>query len=370
MKTNQAMHELQELLGICKKRKRIACYGAGRYAHILLMFLRNHHLDIDIFVVTEKDKMHECSLGVKIYSIKEVEGNGNYLWIVCAGKRVRDEIHESMKMHGINKWADVGEEHINAICLQLTLNNKKLCNTKSGRCFILATGPSIMKQDLKSLKNESVFSCSYFSLLENYEYINPEYYVTPAFSSDPNADEGYIIDNLRFIDETIKSPTIFCDCFDAPYIQYANLFKNKSVYYLFQDGKWSDSRKSIFCLDKKTPQVSTVTIMVLKIAMYMGFKLIYLLGTEHNAGTDTNAHAYKYEHMENFGFTSLGERMEIMAAVSLKISRRELLKLNLRVFNQYHYMNMIAKENDIKIYNATLGGDLDEFERVPLECLF
>lgn len=60
--------------------------------------------------------------------------------------------------------------------------NKKFHNLHKGdRCFILCTGPSINKQNLKPLKDEYCIAVSHFYLHKDYRYIKPHYHVMAPY---------------------------------------------------------------------------------------------------------------------------------------------------------------------------------------------
>jgi hypothetical protein len=52
---------------------------------------------------------------------------------------------------------------------------------ESGRCFILASGPSIKNQDLKKLKGEKVIAVSHVHLHPEISHIAPKYHVLAPF---------------------------------------------------------------------------------------------------------------------------------------------------------------------------------------------
>lgn len=92
----------------------------------------------------------------------------------------------------------------------------------------------------------------------------------------------------------------------------------------------------------------SVTYSMLQIAVYMGFKEIYLLGCDCSYSQDkTKQHFIESGHHDNY------------ASIAGK-----------RMICAYKYAKEFADKHDIKIYNATRGGMLEVFERVNLEDLF
>ena len=63
--------------------------------------------------------------------------------------------------------------------LKVFLNkNKGLKDKHKGsRCFILLTGPSIAREDLRPLSDEITFACSRFFLHQDIGVISPKYFL-------------------------------------------------------------------------------------------------------------------------------------------------------------------------------------------------
>lgn len=377
------MERLKYLLRILENGKKNICYGAGEYGWQLWGFLQAHGYSIDYFVVTKKDSGVQNILGVPVTTVSAIENAGEYNWLVGVSKKYSEEITNILASRQIfpcfvmeeNDIADMAKDAVNMVEDVLAVN-KEIHNvaSKKKRCFIMGTGGSIRFQNLKYLSNEDVFSCSYCSLLDDYTVINPKFYILPALIGDPvrtsTERDIYIREKLAFFSKTITSNVIFCDYFDRNYIRYYEAFKGKKIYYLYQFGDWNERRGQVYNLCRKTPIIQTGAIMMLKVAMYMGYKKIYLIGTEHDLVTHKYGHAYDLRKMKELGFEKL---LNISLSQNVNIekrSNRQILSMSLNMYNQYYYLHNIAKQNGIEIYNATEGGSLDEFERVKFETLF
>jgi hypothetical protein len=112
------------------------------------------------------------------------------------------------------------------------------------------------------------------------------------------------------------------------------------------------------------PRVQTVPIMAIMIAMYMGFRAIYLLGVDHDWFVKKE---YKY-------FFEPGLLKGIESGVRLDGTLETTLWDELpaieRVWSQYRFVKRIAQVAGIEIFNSTHSGMLDEFDRVPLDDIF
>ena len=77
--------------------------------------------------------------------------------------------------------------------------------------------------------------------------------------------------------------------------------------------------------------------------------------------TSGDEHGYK-----NSG-NSVIEQLDVQASKDIMNEKLRIKLLQVyKMFNQYHFLQRVAIDRGIEIYNATLGGALDEFERVNL----
>ena len=127
-----------------------------------------------------------------------------------------------------------------------------------------------------------------------------------------------------------------------------------------------DFEKFDIDLTSLAPNPQSVSIMALEIALYMGFKTIYLIGTEHDClVTKRYTHFYEYsESIVSQGNQYENAQGELGGPFDLE------LESTYNLWRQYKKIKQIAERNGAKIYNATKGGILDIFERVEFDTLF
>lgn len=208
------------------------------------------------------------------------------------------------------------------------------------RCFIVATGPSLRIEDLNTLADNNEICISVNSIWRAFESTKwrPQYYL---------AVDG---DGL-------------CEFGDA--------VKNQNIPYLFfgdtNEKFWQENHKENYIKchvvfetsQKKCPKFSedfarkhylgyTVTYSAMQLAVYMGFKEIYLLGVDfsHRGKNGENyEHFYKEDKL-------------------ISVSREEYVLLAYEAAKRY------SESNGIGIFNVTRGGNLEVFERIDFDSLF
>ena len=114
--------------------------------------------------------------------------------------------------------------------------------------------------------------------------------------------------------------------------------------------EWAFDRYPKFSenLSQKSYVGGTIVYTCIQLAVYMGFREIYLLGVDF---TGAGEHGSKYNHFySEKELTSVSYTDQVKAA--------------------YEKARKYADEHGIKIYNATRGGNLEIFERVNFDDLF
>lgn len=245
---------------------------------------------------------------------------------------------------------------------------KQFYNIHEGkRCFILATGPSVNRQDLKPLKDEICIGVAFFALHSDVKIINPQYHIEAANHSpfDFNAVKKVFDSYKHYSDNTI----FFLGY--TPY-QYSlmNYIKgnpeiNRDTFYHINYSaaqtidEFNYKNPSVWDISKSPFAARTVVYSAIQIAAYMGFKTIYLLGCDHDYLQDltriTDHHFYKDSES---GVSDVGH----LSAFSTEWWFHQYYCR----WKEYRLMKKYLEEQDCKIFNATEGGMLDVFPKITL----
>jgi hypothetical protein len=208
------------------------------------------------------------------------------------------------------------------------------------RCFIIAMGPSLKMSDIELLKNEITFSMNsvckifdktewrptFYGIQDRFVYSKMEKIITKYFKNESNV---FVSDEL---DRLYEIP--------SNYIK----FPFNSVYHLYDQqfgkfySKFSSNAYSIVY------DGYSITYSLIQIAIFMGFKEIYLLGTDCNYKKNADNHFVESGHYD----------------------KREYLNYD-KMITGYKAAKQYADKNDIKIVNCTRGGMLEVFERKAIE---
>ena len=246
--------------------------------------------------------------------------------------------------------------------LAVLQRNRALRNRHAGeRCFILATGPSIREQDLTLLQGEICFAVSNFFVHPDFATIQPRYYCVAGYH-EPITEAGWI-EWLHEMESATGAATMFFNLNDRERIERNGLFSDRQVHYLqFGASRDEISRRGID-LARPVLGARSVPVMALEIAIYMGFRHIYLLGCDHDWILHMNRSSHFYEE-EQHVLVRAGYNEWFNFDWETDFAHMAAL------WRQYKTIRLCAESCSAEIYNATPGGLLDVFPRVRYESLF
>lgn len=207
------------------------------------------------------------------------------------------------------------------------------------RCFIVATGPSLKMEDLKTLNDNNELCISMNGIFKGYKDTpwRPDFYIV--------SDMEPIMENIEHIESCGKVANFIGDM--------SWIFEEKKdtgrIYKWHQYLTWNDNQIPEFSGDFSEGSYwgMTITYDALQLASYMGFKEIYLLGVDCCKYTTPETQHFIKNYRSKLG--NIREKESIMSYTAA-----------------YNY----ADEHNIKIFNASRGGKLEVFERVDFDTLF
>lgn len=224
------------------------------------------------------------------------------------------------------------------------LSMKNSSNTK--RCFIVGSGPSLTMEQLDKISKEDSFGANrIYKVFENTKW-RPNYYIIQD-PYDPTPRENY---------ERLKVDNLFV----SDYYWRENGMNNKNAICYRTKRTLKQKRSLPFSsnIEKYIQVAGTVTYTMIQMAVYFGYKEIYLIGMDHYYANITND---KGEFVKKSNIKSHVFEDEKPSEVVANISYME---------DAYRSAKSYCEKNNVKIYNATLGGYLEVFDRVDFWKLF
>lgn len=207
------------------------------------------------------------------------------------------------------------------------------------RCFIIATGPSLRIEDLDKLKKEYTFSCN--SIIAAYEKTDfrPTFYGIQDMRVYKSLENRILSSDYKYVftgsNLKIKKEG---NVVSYPLDLMMHPAKINPKHYRFSFSK---------DCSLKVCDGFSVTYSLLQLAIYMGFQEIYLLGADCS-------------------YSSIGSKQHFIDTGIHNHLHEITGKL---MINAYKKANEYISCHEIKVYNATRGGELSVFPRVSFDDL-
>lgn len=235
-------------------------------------------------------------------------------------------------------------------------NIQKLRYTQEGkRCFIIGNGPSLSISDLNKLKDEDCFASNrIYGLFPKTDW-RPKYYCSQ--------DEKV----LEQISTDLKVAVNNCTAAFFPYnykkLLPSDILGDTKVHMFYKpyvsvyskDGKYQEGIMPFSNdISKAVYDGLSITFGMIQIAVYLGYKEIYLVGIDHN-------YAFK-----NGIVDSSKSYCEGIKPIDMSTQYPPELEL---CENAFRTARKFCEAHNILIKNATRGGKLEVFERISLDKL-
>lgn len=224
------------------------------------------------------------------------------------------------------------------------------------RCFFVGNGPSLNKCNLSNLANEFTFGVNSIFLKDGF---------TPSFYAVEDAH--VLADNIVKINSF--EPKILK--FIPRNYKYLIGNKHKTCFYNMNIGHGLDYGPN-FCIPRFSGDASvriysgqSVALSCLQLAFHMGFDEVYLIGVDFNYEIPKNAIT------EDGGvILSQDEDHNHFSKECLGPGKRWFEPHLDRQERMYMLSKMVYEAHGKKIFNATIGGKLEVFDRVSFDSLF
>jgi len=265
------------------------------------------------------------------------------------------------KSYLINSLVDVHDLLFTHPDLKKNVELKDKYNNE--RIFILGSGSSILLYDLKVLSNEYVMTQNSFHMHNDISDINPNFHcVVPYYQTDK--EHSIWVDYIN--DMKVRMPdSLFIWGLNTKALidKYHEDISAKS-YYVRTKYDLLTLKKAKVNISKTIMNIPTVLTQCLSVAIYLGFKEIYLLGFDLDQICHTNDRTFgRFYGMSKITDTKFEEDAEKNSDDETTDGWYNWWLMN----KQFFLIKLFADQNNINIINGTQGGILSYFKREPIE---
>jgi Protein of unknown function DUF115 len=236
---------------------------------------------------------------------------------------------------------------------------------KNHRCFIMGNGPSLNKMDLKLLGNDYVWGTNRCYLLFDRINWRPKFYVA--------VDKRVVPDNRKQIDNLPRQMP------DTKFF-YPVKFRVRDILHSTPNTYWYDEKpvriemdelpEGTFTTDasKGVYATFTVTVAAMQLAVFLGFNPIYLIGcdTTYVISATVQAEGKNLDRL----ISTMDDDPNHFDSKYFGRGKKYHEPHVARMLFHYHEARLVCESLGVKIYNATIGGNLEEYQRVNYRDLF
>ena len=343
--------------------------GISALGKVMSQWMDYHGIDYEGFV-DRRGRADWTDKIVLTYQDIQKSDYGNSRFIVTQ-KLYRREVEEDLLQSGVSKENILQfQDEATFECLYYDLVPVSDClkevlqlkNIHYGeRCFVIGNGPSLLEKDINKIKKEHCFAVN--MMYENFTRLDwkPSFYIV----YDRAMSMIFEKDDLLF-KQTLKNVGQFIVEYKTGL--YAKYYKKKPSNLIFykditqrinKDGRYSFSDDMLQGLYRG----QTVIYAALQMAVYMGFKKIYLLGVDMSYQRERKRNGKTYIYSETRkNHADFVREPDIFENDAFEMV--DEMEANYKAAKEY------ADKHSIEIYNATRGGKLEVFTRVNFDELF
>ena len=261
----------------------------------------------------------------------------------------------------INSLVDVHDLLFTHPVLKKNVELKDKYNNE--RIFILGSGSSILHYDLKVLNKEYVMTQNSFHMHNDIFDINPTIHcVVPYYQSEKEYSTW--IEYIGDMKEKMPSTSFIWGLNTKDLIDNHHPELIKQSYYIRTKYDSLTLNHATVDIAKTLMNIPTVLTQCLSVAIYMGFREIYLLGFDLDQICHTNDRTFG----RFYGMSKLTDsKFEEDAERNLKVETTDGWYNWWLMNKQFFLLKSYADQNKIKIINGTQGGILSYFKREPIE---
>lgn len=226
-------------------------------------------------------------------------------------------------------------------------------------CFVIGNGPSLKPEDLSVLHENNIDSFAANRIYNTFDKTNwrPTYYIS---------EDEFV---LKEIQDKLNDDEINKQLKNIFIPLHLNFYKNlrvkNAMYYNLLFSVIDDGLDhSDFISDdmlKGIPCRGSVAITSVQIAIFMGYKEIYLIGIDHNFSrmTDKNGNLLIDKSVKDHYGDVKNADENTKGIFNIDAATQSFIDLK-----------KYADKKGVKIFNATRGGKLEVFPRVDFDKLF
>lgn len=255
---------------------------------------------------------------------------------------------------------------------RLMMNKEFKDAYSSERCFVIGNGPSLNEEDLSVLEREYVFTVNQAARNPQFKSLktNFHFWADKNFFdiSEDKPEDMELLQQFIAVGDKENQPIVFLPYSQSGFVEKFRLDEKINIRY-FASILSCDAKIRKIDFSKGTYGYSTVVHWAIAMAIYMGFKKIYLLGCDTTGivsavqsalGEQIGQYSYQISEREQ-------KRMQKMYTTTRKNGIEEDFASWLRVLRTYKKLYDFCSEQGILLTNCSSRTIIDSIPRASLK---
>ena len=262
---------------------------------------------------------------------------------------IRDYIVPPVPYLMLLRLVDAAINHLTRIVEKKPNDMVSLANYKEKeRVFVIANGPSLSSENLTDLIGEDIITMNFFYKHTDSDRVVPKYHVMadPGAGSDPDVYTSNYVRAFR-----LKAISYILHSDAEEIVKKLNTKKN--IYYFRPALPTTDQYLGkAFAFDRAIPRPRNSAQLALMLALYLGYKEIYLLGVDEDnlsSRRHVNTHFYKQS----------SDELEVETS---SLSYLERLNGKAKTFEGFKRIKQVSSGLNARIINLNKSSRLDIFD--------
>lgn len=314
-------------------------YGQERFGQFIKQPRDIQWNHVTLVVISAFYKWKEIEQELK----EKLKYNGKVLVLKC-----RNAIRPFYQYESKNDLLPSIEEEI-----YLKKNQKYEDKYLNQKCYILGNGPSLEKNSIDSIKKEIVFSVNEFFRYNKAHVISPNYYVVadPVYFNLKHEEKLRFFTGLFGMKKANPNIKFWFPISVRPYVENEYSKYSQDIHYFapFRNLDWVEENRINFI--ERVPNTYSVIQYTILLAIYMGFKEIYLLGCEQTNIIE-NIKNYIGDCLPDYVYDISKKERKWCAESCKRNSLENLLFGYYEIFKGYRKIHEICSKRGIKLVNC------------------
>lgn len=242
---------------------------------------------------------------------------------------------------------------------------------KGQRCFILGNGPSLADEDLSPLADEYVFTVNQIVRNKQFQSMKTNYH----FWADPtffkidknNPADMELLNTMKSVDTDENRPLCFFPIEQEEFVEKFQLNEDLNIQYYKSKMFFTKGYPYKINYAKYTPYFGTVVQWAIMMAVFMGFREIYLLGVDSTGIIANINSALKQDNSESYGYhVTENEKARMESLIDSNQTLNKYLRSFIYLLDAYRFIRQYCNKRGIKLINCSSRTLIDSIPRKTL----